>query len=81
MQSNESISSDMKHDEMIETIVEFWSERNSLPAWRGLGHLCCILQSTSVSVEGAQSYSQLVALVDLIKTTLILPCNEAEIFE
>ena len=33
IQSNECLWSDMKDDMMLENIIEFCSERKSLPAW------------------------------------------------
>ena len=55
IQSNECLWSDLKDDIMLENIVEFWSERKSLPAWREFAHLCYLLQPTSASVERAFS--------------------------
>ena len=68
----------MIDDEILVKIIEFWSERNSFPAWREFAHLCYLLQPTSACVERAFSmlkyiYSERsVSLVDLIKTILML---------
>ena len=83
IQSNECLWSDMKDKEVLENIIEFWSERKSLPAWRELAHLCYLLQPTSASVKCAFSMlkyiytdQQSVSMVDLIKTTLMLRYNK-----
>ena len=68
---------------MLENIIEFWSERKSLPAWREFAHLSFLLQPTSASVERAFSIlkyiykeQQLSSMVDLMKTTLMLRYNK-----
>ena len=83
IQSNGCLWSDMKDKEVLENVIEFWSERNSLPAWREFAHLCYLLQPTSASVERAFSMlkyiytdQQSVSMVDLIKTTLMLRYNK-----
>ena len=83
IQSNECLWSDMKDKEVLENIIECWSERNSLPAWREFAHLCYLLQPTSASVERAFSMlkyiyidQQSLSMVDLIKTTLVLRYNK-----
>ena len=83
IRSSECIWSDMKDSEILEKIIEFWSERNSLPAWREFAHLCYLLQPTSACVERAFSMlkyiyteQQSVSLVDFIKTTLMLTYNK-----
>ena len=83
IQSNECWWSDMKDKEVLENIIEFWSERNSLPAWREFAHLCYLLQPTSASVKRAFSMlkyiytdQQSLSMVDLIKTTLMLCYNK-----
>ena len=83
IQSNECLWSDMKDKEVLENIIEFWSERNSLPAWREFAHLCYLLQPTSASVERAFSMLKYIytdqqshSMVDLIKTTLMLRYNK-----
>ena len=75
--------SDLKDDIMLENIVEFCSERKSLPAWREFAHLCYLLQPTSASVERAFSILKYIyteqqssSMVDLIKTTLMLRYNK-----
>ena len=40
---------------VLENIIEFWSGRNSLQAWRDFTHLCYPLQPVSASVERAFS--------------------------
>ena len=57
IQSNGCLWSDMKDKEVLENIIEFWLERNSLPAWREFAHLCYLLQPISASVE--RSFSML----------------------
>ena len=83
IQSNECLWSDMKDKEVLENIIEFWSERKSLPAWREFAPLSYLLQPTSASVERAFSMlkyiytdQQSVSMVDLIKTTLMLRYNK-----
>ena len=83
IQSNECLWSHMKDKEVLENIIEFWLERNSLPAWRDFAHLCYLLQPTSASVEHAFSMlkyiytdQQSLSMVDLIKTTLMLCYNK-----
>ena len=83
IQSNGYLWSDMKDKEVLENIIEFWSERNSLPACREFANLCYLLQPTSASVERAFSMlkyiytdQQSVSMVDLIKTTLKLRYNK-----
>ena len=83
IQSNWCLWSDMKDKEVLENIIEFWSERNSLPAWREFAHLCYLQQPTSASVERAFSMlkyiytdQQSVLMVDLIKTTSMLRYNK-----
>ena len=49
------IWSDVEGDEMLEKIVEFLSERNSLSASIEFVHLCYLLQPTSSCVEHALS--------------------------
>ena len=73
----------MKDKEVLENIIEFWSERNSLPDWREFAYLSYLLQPTSASVERAFSMlkyiytdQQSLSMVDLIKTTLMLRYNE-----
>ena len=70
-------------DMMLENIIEFWSERKSLPAWWEFAHLCYLLQPTSASVERAYlilkyiyAEQQSSSMVDLIKTTLMLRYNK-----
>ena len=79
----ECLWSDMKDKEVLEKIIEFWSERNSLPVWREFAHLCYLLQPTSASVERVFSMlkyiytdQQSLSMVDLIKTTLMLRYNK-----
>ena len=55
IQSDACLWSDIKDNMMLENIIEFWSERKSLPAWREFAHLCYLLQPTSASVEVAFS--------------------------
>ena len=83
IQSNECLWSDMKDKEVLENIIEFWSERISLLAWREFAHLCYLLQPTSDSVE--QSFSMLkyiytdqqsISMVDLTQNTLMLRYNK-----
>ena len=83
IQSNECLWSHMKDKEVLENIIEFWLERNSLPAWRDFAHLYYLLQPTSASVEHAFSMlkyiytdQQSLSMVDLIKTTLMLRYNK-----
>ena len=73
----------MKVKDVLEKIIEFWSEWNSLPVWREFAHLCYLLQPTSASVERAFSMlkyiyteQQSLSMVDLIKTTLMLRYNK-----
>ena len=87
IQSNGCLWSDMKDKEVLEKIIEFWSERNSLPVWREFAHLCYLLQPTSASVERAFSMlkyiytdQQSVSMVDLIKSTLMLRYNKKSFF-
>ena len=79
--------SDVEGDEMLEKIVEVWSERNSLSASIEVVHLCYLLQPTLSCVEHALSmvkYScteqQSVSLVDLIETALMLQHNKFKSF-
>ena len=83
IQSNKCLWSDMKDKEVLENIIEFWSERNSLPTWRELAHPYYLLQPTSASLERAFSMlkyiytdQQSLSMVDLIKTTLMLRYNK-----
>ena len=55
IQSDACLWSDIKDNMMLENIIEFWSERKSLPAWREFAQLCYLLQPTSASVECAFS--------------------------
>ena len=87
IQSNECLWSDLKDDMMLENIIEFWSERKSLPAWREFAHLCYLLQPTSATSERAFSILKYIyteqqssLMVDLIKTTLMLRYNKKRFF-
>ena len=67
IQSNECLWSDVKDDKMLDNIIEFWSERDSLPAWRDFAHLCYLLQPASARAERAFSIvKKTFSIVDLI---------------